>query len=516
MASGMGQNLFAPGDSCGNHEVVRLIGAGGFAQVYEVVDSHGARRALKIIAASPGVEPKLHARLAQEGAALSMIEHVNVVRLYGAGLHGAHVWLLLELIQGKNLREMVGLDRGGTAVETVVRWARQACDGVAEAHRVGVVHRDLKPENILVTPSDLVKVIDFGIAKFAAWGVKTTHEQRVGTALYMSPEQVHGRPPDPRMDVYGMGIILYEALAHVHPIAPKPASVFDVCVRQLVFRPEPLAKVAPHVPPDLAAIVDRAIQKDPNARLPSMGAMSAALHEALLRLTAQRRADVAHLLPSSAGLPDGLPSVGPLAMTQPKLFGLHDGAEVRPLLPDPPTQDREFSAADLRPAHALADRTCDTPGLVRVAAGEVRAAPSRNDVGVLAMNERSSPRLANAVQRWHPSRALLAAISVATAVASWCIFEASEWPERSHSVEATALATAREPLSSPMVTRVLAPAPSAHPHAPGVDPLAPTASIGLPTPFSPRPPRRARSPAAEHSSGREQPFPVPDDEPTPR
>jgi serine/threonine-protein kinase len=485
MAIGMGENLFAPGDVCGNHEIVRLLGAGGFAQVYEVVDSGGDRRALKIIAASPGIEPKLHARLAQEGAALSMIEHVNVVRLYGAGLHGAHVWLLLELIEGRSLRERLGADGVRPSLETVVRWARQACEGVAEAHRVGVVHRDLKPENILVTPSDLVKVIDFGIAKLGAWGVKTTHEQRVGTALYMSPEQVHGRPPDPRMDVYAMGIILYEALAHVHPIVPGPASIFDVCVRQLVFRPEPLAKTAPHVPADLAAVVDRAIEKDPNARFPSMRAMSAALHQALLSLTAERRAAVEHILPANAILPEGLPSVGPLAMTQPRL----------PCLAEP--------VPDLAYGTQGSSGAPDTRG--------VKAAARKREAS-------GSPVVNKTRQRWGPGRVLVTTIAFTTAVATWCIFDASGWSNRRHSLEATAVATTS---AHPAVPPTVATAGDVRPAIRGAsdaDAIAPTPWVGPAAPSRLVPSPRSRPPTSEHvgragASAREQPFPVAEDEP---
>jgi serine/threonine-protein kinase len=303
----MGANLFKTGDMCGGNEVVRLVGAGGFAQVYEVKDPTGARRALKIIATEPSARPKLHARLAQEGAALAMIEHVNVVRLHDAGVHEDHVWLLLELIHGKNLREALRAQGGRAPIETTLRWLRQACEGVAAAHKIGVVHRDLKPENILVTGSELVKVIDFGIAKFTSWGVKTTQEQRVGSALYMSPEHIQGKAPDPRMDVYAMGILLYEALAGVHPIAAEPATMIDICARQLNRRPAPLDEVAPEVPPALAALVARAMEKDPERRFPGMPALSDALHEALLLLAADRRAVVAQLIqppPAPSALED--------------------------------------------------------------------------------------------------------------------------------------------------------------------------------------------------------------------
>ena len=292
----MGANVFQPGEMCGGCEIVGLLGSGGFAQVYEVIDPTGARRALKVLDTDAEARPKLRARLAQEGAALTMIEHVNVVRLYDAGFHEDRIYLVLELIRGKSLREAMRAEGGGPPPETLVRWLRQACDGVGEAHRMGVFHRDLKPENILVAPHDLVKVIDFGIAKFTSWGVKTTHEQRLGTALYMSPEHIQGRTPDARMDVYALGLVLYEMLAGEHPIVSGPATPIEICARQLNFRPPPLASVAPEVPPELGAIVDRAIEKDPSLRPPSMRALSDALQDGLRHLTVARQAAVNRVL----------------------------------------------------------------------------------------------------------------------------------------------------------------------------------------------------------------------------
>ncbi|APR80616.1 serine/threonine protein kinase [Minicystis rosea] len=277
----MGTNVFRPGDRCGGHEVVRLLGSGGFAQVYEVVDETGARRALKTLAAEAEALPKLRARLGQEGAALAMIAHPNVVQLFTAGIHEDRIFLVLELVHGRSLREVMRDDRPDAS--TLARWIQRACEGLAEAHRVGIVHRDLKPENILIAPPDMVKVIDFGIAKLSSFGVKTTNEQRVGTAMYMSPEQIQGGGPDPRMDVYSMGLVLYEALAGRHPIVTEPATMIEICARQLNFRPPPLLEAAPWIKPELAAVVDWAIAKEKERRPATMRALADALREVVDR-----------------------------------------------------------------------------------------------------------------------------------------------------------------------------------------------------------------------------------------
>jgi eukaryotic-like serine/threonine-protein kinase len=346
----MRTNLFRPGDRCGSNEVVRFLGAGGFAQVYEAVDGAGARRALKVIDTEEGSRAKLEARLAQEGAALAMIHHVNVVRFYDAGLHGDRVFLLLELIEGRTLRQALSRGDGGPTVETVVRWFRQVCEGVAEAHRIGAIHRDLKPENLLVTDGDVVKVIDFGIAKLLKWGLRTTHEQKLGTALYMSPEQIEGKPADGRMDVYAVGIMLYEALAGAHPIVQGEATMIDVCARQVGHRPPPLREVAPGVAADLGALVDRAVEKDPARRWQTMREMSDALQAVQLGLGSQRLAAVHSLLPGpspfadTAPVPSAVAPAGDLTRTAPQVSTSGALTQTEPIsvgpTPTPPAPSR--------------------------------------------------------------------------------------------------------------------------------------------------------------------------------
>jgi serine/threonine protein kinase len=383
----MGTNLFRPGDRCGGNEVLRLLGAGGFAQVYEVVDGAGARRALKVIDTEAGARPKLEARLAQEGAALAMIHHVNVVRLYDAGLHDDRVFLLLELIEGRTLRAALDArDAQGRRPppETVVRWLRQACEGVAEAHRVGAIHRDLKPENLLVTDGDVVKVIDFGIAKLLTWGMKTTHAQKLGTALYMSPEQIDGKPADPRMDVYAVGLMLYEALAGAHPIVQGPATMIDVCARQLRYRPPPLRQVVPGVPADLGALVDRAVEKDAALRFQTMREMSDALQSALAGLGTERLVAVQSLMPVAS----------PFAITAPV-------ASVAP--PAPPAGEPVPDRADTAPISVAAD------ALARTAPVSVHPAPPQEAA------PRSVPSIRSA-GRPPPSRRAAVAVIVGALV----------------------------------------------------------------------------------------------------
>jgi serine/threonine-protein kinase len=303
--------LFQPGDGLGGYRIARLLGAGGFAEVYEAIDPSGVRRALKILSADASRGPRIRTGLAREADALARIEHVNVVRFYEAGIEEDHVYLILELVEGVTLAEKMSDPVALAPLEDVVRWIYQACEGVAEAHRVGVIHRDLKPANILVTPSGVVKVIDFGIAKLRRWSSASTGEHLVGTALYMAPEQLHAQPSDARADVYSMGVILYEALAGVHPLDLRggASTVFQVFQQHLVGEPRPLRDVAPEVPAALAELVHEALAKDPGRRMPTMQALADGLHAVLLEMIAERRA-----VSSRSSSPSGEPGFAPFSL----------------------------------------------------------------------------------------------------------------------------------------------------------------------------------------------------------
>jgi len=281
--------FFQPGTIAAGCEVVGLLGEGAQAQVYEVIDSRGIRRALKWIKTGDvQLAAKVRERFAQEGEVLGSIEHPNVVRLHDAGVDGDSVWLLLELVRGENLTRALASQRDVPRLEAVVRWVHLACEGVAAAHAVGVVHRDLKPENILVAPLDVVKVIDFGVAKIHGWGVKTTGQGMLGTCLYMSPEQIHNQPADPHMDVYAIGMILLEAVAGAHPCGPHP-NVSEMVRWHLLTMPPLLRTLAPEAPPDLEALIAQALEKDPARRPASMRVLSDALQQVLTRILAPRR-----------------------------------------------------------------------------------------------------------------------------------------------------------------------------------------------------------------------------------
>jgi serine/threonine-protein kinase len=205
-----------PGSLVGGNRIVCLLGTGTVAEVYDVVAQDGARRALKILTAEASQAAKLKDRAVKEAEAVGVIDHPNVVGLYDTGVEGDRMWMLLDRVDGPDLGRLVR-EGGVLDVARAVRIVRQAAEGVAAAHALGILHRDLKPENILVGPGDLVKVTDFGHVYIRYLGAETTGQAEPGQALHMAPEYLQNRA-EPRSDVYSLAIILFEVIAGVHPL----------------------------------------------------------------------------------------------------------------------------------------------------------------------------------------------------------------------------------------------------------------------------------------------------------
>jgi serine/threonine protein kinase len=296
------------GQQIDGYRLTKLLGSGRVADVYEAWTPAGEQVAFKLLRPDPGHDGgpsegppnppgnggKAHARLVQEAEALATIRHVNVVGFRGGGLFQGRLWILVDLVDGSDLRKRAGAP-GGLPLEQLLEFVRQACEGVAAAHRKGIFHRDLKPENILITSQDVVKVADFGSAKLASLGVQTTAQEQVSSALYRAPESVRLRVSGPESDVFSIGVILYELLSGTHPIGDETLSVMAVCQRLLVYAPPPpLATLGRGIPFDVSDLVQRALSPEP-AQRDSMQALANALEAAQQRLLARKRADAQSL-----------------------------------------------------------------------------------------------------------------------------------------------------------------------------------------------------------------------------
>jgi serine/threonine protein kinase len=261
------------------YEVVRVIGYGGMATVYEARHTRlsNKRFAIKLLLPEFAVKPELVIRFAREAETASRIQHANIVDVYDVHrTKEGTPYIVCEYLEGKELGDLLE-HMGRLEPAMVVEIACQICDGLSAAHAAGVVHRDVKPENVFLIGSPdkpVAKLLDFGISKIAeAEGEsKLTRTGLVmGTPSYMPPEQARGAKVDHRADVYGVGGILYRALTGRLPFSGDDPTAVLAAV--LIEEPERPRSVEPSVPEGLELIIERAMAKEPDKRYPTMDAL---------------------------------------------------------------------------------------------------------------------------------------------------------------------------------------------------------------------------------------------------
>jgi serine/threonine-protein kinase len=260
------------------YEIVRVIGYGGMATVYEARHTRlsNKRYAVKLLLPEFAVKPELVVRFAREAETASRIEHANIVEVYDVHrTKEGTPYIVCEYLEGKEMGDLLDhVKRLPPAM--VVEIACQICDGLAAAHAAGVVHRDVKPENVFLTgepDKPIAKLLDFGISKIAEGdGDKLTRTGLVmGTPSYMPPEQARGTKVDHRADVYGVGAILYRALTGRLPFSGDDPTAVLAAV--LTKEPERPRAVEPSVPEGLELIIEHAMAKDRERRYPTIGAL---------------------------------------------------------------------------------------------------------------------------------------------------------------------------------------------------------------------------------------------------
>ena len=206
---------------------------------------------------------------------MGALNHPAIVSVYDYGDQGDIAYMAMELIEGRELRELLAQSR--LPLELAVGIAAEVAEGLAYAHERGVVHRDIKPGNIMVLDGGRVKIMDFGIARVRASDVKTQTGVMLGSPKYMSPEQIMGQPTDHRSDVFSLGVVLYEMLAGAPPFAGGDITqlMYQVCNT----RPPPPSRLNPRVPEVLDLIAARALEKDLEARYQDAAALAADLRK---------------------------------------------------------------------------------------------------------------------------------------------------------------------------------------------------------------------------------------------
>ncbi len=269
------------GQLFGNYCVVRLIGEGGFGEVYLVENKLIQRRAaVKVLHPALAQDEELVRRFLNEARAASAICHRNIVEVLDAGWTSDGVpYILMEFLEGISLQKRLA-DSGRQELSVVLDLANQAGSALVAAHAAGIVHRDLKPENLFLVPDahapggERIKVLDFGIAKIRLGGgsggtVRTRTGMIVGSPAYMSPEQCKDSADvDVRSDVYSFATILYEMLAGKTPHVAETGT--ELLLMHLTKTPAPLRALAPQVPATIEAAVMRALAKDRDDRFDSM------------------------------------------------------------------------------------------------------------------------------------------------------------------------------------------------------------------------------------------------------
>ncbi|MBI2931266.1 MAG: serine/threonine protein kinase [Planctomycetes bacterium] len=319
--------------SLGKYEIVRKIGSGGMGSVYEAIDPQLNRKvALKLLHAGEGADHRLIERFRREAQNAARLQHSNIVTVYEAGEAGRTSYIAMELVDGVPLSVWRARER--PSLREAVRVIEEAARAVQAAHDKGIIHRDLKPANILVDRHGRPHLLDFGLSH----AMDTDHGMTrpgtiLGTPLYMPPEQVRGdvRQMDARSDVYALGAVLYEVLTGRPPF--QEASAIEIYTKILTHEATPPRRIDKTVPRDLETVALRALEKDPERRYATAGALADDLHrwsedepiearpvsriERLVRKAVRYRAI---LLPSSAALIVGL-LVGILGLSSLKKNG---------------------------------------------------------------------------------------------------------------------------------------------------------------------------------------------------
>jgi serine/threonine protein kinase len=257
----------------GRYKVESTLGSGGMAVVYRAEDDIlGRAVALKTLHQDYAEMPSFQRRFRQEARAMASLDHQNIVKVYDISQDGEVPFIVVECVAGRDVGDLLANRRGGRLNEQFVRRiAAQLLLALSYAHRRGIIHRDIKPSNILLTQEGTVKVADFGIARIVEEEDATgAPGEIVGSARYMSPEQLRGEEATPRSDVYSVGVLLYHCLTGRPPFSGDVKSL----ARQHIHKdPTPPRKLNRRVSPAMEAVILKALQKDPRDRYFSANAM---------------------------------------------------------------------------------------------------------------------------------------------------------------------------------------------------------------------------------------------------
>ncbi|PPE66878.1 serine/threonine-protein kinase [Caldimonas caldifontis] len=259
----------------GRYALKYRLGEGGLGAVYAAQDPLLSRLvAIKTLGAemAPEARERFNSLFLNEARAVASLNHPHIVTVFDAGTSPQGAYIAMELLKGKDLRQLIKEGWRPKPVEAA-QIVRRAADALAYAHAKGIIHRDVKPANIFMTGRTQPKVLDFGIARVASQQESGTEDDfAAGSPYYMAPEQVRHDPVDRRCDVYSLGVVLYELLTGVRPF--QGATLSQIAESVLTHQPPLIHELNPSVPQALSLIAARAMEKDPDNRYRSARALS--------------------------------------------------------------------------------------------------------------------------------------------------------------------------------------------------------------------------------------------------
>src|ERR1044071_9709175 len=298
------------GKTISHYKILEKLGEGGMGVVYKAEDLKLERPvALKFLPANLLSSAQDKARFVQEAKSASALNHPNVATVYEIDEADGQMFIAMEFVDGTTLREKMA----GISLKQAVDIGVQIADGLAAAHEKGIVHRDIKPENIMVRKDGLCQIMDFGLAKLRGTRSKisrlTKAGSTIGTAGYMSPEQVQGQETDHRSDIFSLGVLLYELFTGELPFkgVHETALMYEI----VNVDPAPMSAVKPEIDQALDLIVLECLEKDPNERTQSVKQVALDLkrvkresgRQKMSRITAARPVMAPASSPQNGGAP---------------------------------------------------------------------------------------------------------------------------------------------------------------------------------------------------------------------